>query len=100
MAGTENQHAARRDRHFIAGLGIAAHALRFWRTAKRSEGGQLHRLAVRERGAKFSEHVFDHLGQVMARQTHSLENSFGQIGACQRRRCHGGIATPLTLTQR
>src|SRR5437016_5077137 len=54
----EHHHPARRDRHFLAGLGIAAHTLPLLAHDKRAERRQLHRLASLKAVGDLLEHKF------------------------------------------
>src|SRR6185437_9681527 len=83
MAGTEHQHAARRDRHLVAGLGVTTHALALLPYRERAKGRQLHGLALGQGAANLFQHILDHLGRVGAGQAHGLENRFREVGARQ-----------------
>src|SRR5579871_1707547 len=94
MTWPENEHPARRDRHFVTGLRIASHALTLVAHRERSEGGELDGFAARKRRTHFFQHVLDHLRGLIARQADGLENRFGQIGAGQSVCRHGRLPKP------
>src|SRR5438105_189382 len=62
LAGAEGQHPPRRDRHFDAGLGIAADPLALVAQDEAAEAGNLHILAIGERAAHMGENALDDAG--------------------------------------
>src|SRR5689334_9421006 len=59
LTGAEGEHAARRDRHLDAGLGIAADPLALVAQDEAAEARNLDVLAVGERGAHMMEDALD-----------------------------------------
>src|SRR5262245_9361544 len=70
--GFEHHDAARRNRHFLAGLGIAADPLAFLADHERSERRKLHGLTALEAIGDFLENLFDKRGRFRARQADLL----------------------------
>jgi len=58
----EYYHAARRDRHFLAGIGIAPDPLALLAHHERAERRELHRLATLEAIGDFFQDEFDERG--------------------------------------
>ena len=55
----------------------------FWRTANVPNDDSFTVSPRGERAANFFQHILDHLGGFIARQTDCLEHGLGQIGAGQ-----------------
>src|SRR6266849_4262626 len=87
----EHHHPARRDRHFLAGLGIAPDPLALLAHDKGTEGGQLYRLAALEAVGDFLQHQLDERGGFGARQSHLLVDRLAQVRACD---CFSGHRPP------
>src|SRR5215510_15382409 len=68
----EHHHAARRDRHFFAGLGIAPDPLALLAHHERAERRELHRLAALKTIGDFLQDEFDERGRFGARQSYLL----------------------------
>src|SRR5580700_10779542 len=75
----EHHDPARRDRHFLAGLGIAADALAFLAHHERAERRQLHCFATFEAVRDFFEYKFYECRGFGARQAHLLVDRLTQI---------------------
>src|SRR3954470_8110042 len=58
LAGAERHHASRCDRHFDAGLRVAADPLALVAKDERSEAGHLHVLPLGERMTHVMKHAF------------------------------------------
>src|ERR1043166_3183299 len=80
----EHHDAARRDRHFLAGLGIATDPLALLAYHERSERGKLHGFAALETIGKLFKHPFDQRRRFGARQADLLVDRFAQIGTRHR----------------
>ena len=80
----EHHDPARRDRHFLAGPGIAADALAFLAHYERAERRQLHRLAALQAVGDLFENQFDEGSGFRARQADFLIDRFAQIRARDR----------------
>src|SRR5690348_4254508 len=83
LAGAEGHHAARGDRHFDTGLGVAADALALVAQDEGAETGDLHIAAVGKRVAHVVQHTLDHAGGFGARQAELAMHDVGQVGARQ-----------------
>src|SRR3954465_14813421 len=59
LAGAEGHHAARGDRHFDAGLGVAPDALALVAQDEGAEAGDLDVRALGQRVAHVMQHAFD-----------------------------------------
>jgi hypothetical protein len=89
LARAEGEHAARRDRHFDTGLGIAADALALVAQHEGPEAGYLDVLALGQRFAHMAKDLLDQLGRIGTRKPHLMVQRFGQIGPRQcPHRCH------------
>jgi hypothetical protein len=66
LAGAEGEHAAGRDRHLDAGLGIAANAFRFVTQEEGSKAGYLDVLAIGQSIRHQIEDRFDHRERIRA----------------------------------
>src|SRR3982751_880156 len=84
LAGAESHHPARCDRHFDAGLGIAANALALVAQDERAEAGYLDVRALGERVTHVMKHPLDHIGRFGARQPELAVHGVGKVGAGQR----------------
>ncbi len=84
MAGAKHQDAARADRHFLAGLRIAADALAFLAHRKAAEGRDLDHLAALQRIRDLGDHRLDQFGRFVARQSDLLIDRFAELSARNR----------------
>src|SRR6202051_3111001 len=75
----EHHDATRRDRHFLAGLGIAADALAFLAHHERAERRQLHRFATFKAVGDFLQYKFYECRGFGARQADLLVDRLTQI---------------------
>src|SRR5947209_7526458 len=75
----EHHHAARRDRHLGAGLGIAADALALLAHHEGAERGELHRLAALEAVGDLLQHEFHKGGGFGAREADLLIDGFAEV---------------------
>src|ERR1700722_14273473 len=75
----EHHDPARRDRHFLAGLGIAADALALLAHHERAERRQFHRFATFEAVGDFLQHKFYECRGFGARQAALLVDRLTQI---------------------
>src|ERR1041385_3204259 len=75
----EHHHAPRRDRDFLAGLGIAADALALLAHHKRAERGQLHGLAPFEAIRDFLQYHFHESRRFSSRQPDFLVHGLTQV---------------------
>src|SRR5438067_1589181 len=67
VRGAEDEDAARADRHFLAGFGIAADAPSLLPDRKAPERGNLDHFSALERAGNLGDHRFDELGRLVAR---------------------------------
>src|ERR1700732_4241538 len=81
MRSTEDQNAARIDRHFLAGLGIASHALALAPHRETAEGGDLHHVAAGKRARDLVEHGLHQLRRFVAREANLLVDRLAQLRA-------------------
>ncbi len=95
LRGTERHHAARRDRHFLARLRIAADALTLGAHIEVPEARQLHGIAVDQRVLHHFEHAREQAIGVGALHVGAARQRFDQIGACDGLACH---RSPLRRT--
>ena len=79
LAGVEGHDAARGDRDFLAGLGIAPGTLRLVAQLEVAEAGQLDAVAVFQRGADFLEEGLDHVLGFALVKPDFLEQQVGQF---------------------
>src|ERR1700730_7694221 len=77
--GFEDHHAPRRDRYFLAGLGIAADPLALLAHDEGSERGQLHRLAALKTIGDLLQHQFHEGCGLGAREADLLVDGFAKI---------------------
>ena len=78
----EHHHAARRDRNFLAGLGIAADPLALLAHHERAERRQLHGFAAFEAIGDLLQHQFHERSRFRARQAHLLVDRLAQVRSC------------------
>src|SRR5215510_12370443 len=78
----EDHHAARRDRHFLAGLGISPDALAFLAHHEGTEGRQLHRIASFKAIGDLLQHHFHKCGRFRAGKPYLLVDGLAQIRPC------------------
>src|SRR5215210_4440564 len=88
LTGAEGHDAARRNRHFDAGLGVAPDPLAFVAQDERAESGHLHIRSDRQSVAHVVQHTFDHAGRFGARQAELAMNDIGKVRA---RQCSVGV---------
>src|SRR5712692_7294135 len=75
----EHHDASRLDRHFLAGLRVAADPAAFVAHDERAERGKLHVLAARETVGNFMQDQFHQCGRFGAREPDLLINHLAQI---------------------
>src|SRR6266852_8823219 len=80
----EHHHPARRDRYFLAGLGIAPDPLALLAYHEGTEGRELHCFATFEAIGDLLEHQFDERCRFRARQPYLLVDRLAQVRACHR----------------
>src|SRR5262245_21626591 len=80
--GLEDHDPPRRDRHFLAGLRIAADPLTLLAHHERPERGQLDRLAPFQTVRDLLEHNLDQRSGFGTRQAHLLVDRLAQVRAC------------------
>ena len=80
----EGDDAARGDRNFFAGLGIAAGTLRLVAQLEIAEAGQLDAIAPFQRIANFLEKALDHVLGFALVQPDLFEQQIGKFGLCKR----------------
>src|SRR5687767_13252028 len=85
LIGAESDDASRTDRDLFARLGIAARALVLVAQVEIAEAGELHLLALGERGAHFLEEHVDELARLALVEPELIEERFGHLGF---RECH------------
>src|SRR4051812_45009735 len=79
LTGAEGEHAARRDRHFDAGLRVAADPLAFVAKDEAAEAGDLHVVAVGQSGAHMVEDALDDPRRFGAGQTDLAMDDVGEV---------------------
>ena len=84
LARAEGHHPARSDRHFDAGLGIAADTLPFVAQDESAEARDLHIAALGERCAHVVQHALDDVRRFGARQAELAMDDVREVGARQR----------------
>ena len=84
LAGVERHDAARGDRNFLAGLGIASGPLRLLAQLEIAEAGQLDAVAGLERDADFLEEPLDHVLGFALVEAELLEQQIGKFGFGER----------------
>src|SRR5205814_8208943 len=67
VRGAEDENAARADRHFLAGFGIAADALPLLPDRKAPERGDLDHFSTLKGAGNRGDHRFDKFGRLVAR---------------------------------
>src|SRR5215831_8066798 len=77
----EHHHPARRDRHFLAGLGVAPDSLTLLAYHERAKRGELHGLPPLEAIGDLFENQFNERRRLGARQPHLLVDRLAQIRA-------------------
>src|SRR5688500_13177676 len=82
LAGAEGHHPPRRDRHFDAGLRIAADALALVTKDEAAKAGDLHIFAVGERMAHAMQDSLDELRRFGPRKAEVAMDNVGQVSAC------------------
>src|SRR5919109_1680751 len=96
LAGVEGDDPAGAYWYFLAGLGIAARALRLVAQLEVAEAGKLDALPALERSADLLEERFDHVLGLALVQPDLLEQEVGQLGLRQR---HHGLPESLLCTE-
>src|SRR6266545_2781040 len=86
--GFEDHDAPRRNRHFLAGLGIASDPLSLLAHHERSERRKLHCLAALQAVGDLLEHQLDQHSGFGARQPDFLVDRLAKIRACHRLPSH------------
>src|SRR5512139_2879183 len=76
----ERDDAPRRDRDFLAGLGVAAGVLRLLAQLEIAEAGELHAVARLERRADFLEEALHHVLGFALVEAQLLEEQVGEFG--------------------
>src|SRR3954462_4033499 len=84
LAGMESHDAPRADRDLLAGLGIAAGALRLVAQLEVAEAGQLDAFAALERAANLLEEGLDHVLGLALIQPDLLKKQIREFGLRQR----------------
>src|SRR5688572_17345070 len=84
LAGMKGDDPAGAYRYFLAGLGVAARALRLVAQLEVAEARKLDALATLERAPDFLEKRLDHVLGLALVQTDLLEQKVGQLGLSQR----------------
>src|SRR5262249_40158399 len=90
----EYHDAARGNRHFLAGLRIAADALAFFAHDERAERRQLYGLAALQAVGNFLEHELDERRRLGARQPNLLIDRLTQVRTRDRLSRHGQPRAP------
>src|SRR6516225_1902456 len=90
----EHHDTARRNRHFLAGLWIAADPLAFFAHDERAERRQFHGLAALETVGNFFEHEFDERRGLGTRQPDLLIDRLTQVCTRDRLSRHGQPRAP------
>ena len=91
MRGAEDEHPARADRHFLAGLRIAADPLALLPHRETAEGRNLDHLAAFERVGNLGNHRLDEFGRLVARQADLLIDRLGELSAGNRMTGHDAL---------
>src|SRR5438874_10316795 len=91
MRGAEHQHPTRADRHFLAGLRVAADPLTLLAHGETAERGDLDHLAALERTGNLGDHRFDEFGRLVAREANLLIDRFGELSASNRFSGHDAL---------
>src|SRR5574338_1027755 len=79
LTGAEGHHPPWSDRHFDAGLGIAADALALVAQDEGAEAGDLHIGALGERGAHVMEDALDDIGRFCPGQPELAVHDIGKV---------------------
>jgi len=94
LACVEGDDAARSDRDFLTGLGVAPGPLRLFAELEIAEARQLHAAAFLERGADLLEEALDHVLRFPLVEAELFEEEVGQFGFGERHReaCDRNVA--------
>src|SRR6185503_16718575 len=99
LAGMEGDHAAGADRNLLAGLRVAAGALRLVAQLEVAEAGELDAFAALERPSDLLEEGLDHVLGLALVQPDLLKQQVGQLGLRQRHRLAPQIPFSLLCTE-
>src|SRR5690554_1813503 len=83
LAGVEGDDATRRDRDFLAGLGVAPRTLGLVAELEVAEAGELDGFATLQGRANLLEETLDHVLGLALVQPHPFKKQFGQFGLGQ-----------------
>src|SRR5690349_3851437 len=97
IARTKHEDAARRDRHLLAGLGIAPDTLTLLAYAERTERGKLDGVPRRQRARNLSQNKLDELLGFVARQAYPLHHRLSEIRSRECRATHDNTPLPNIL---